>query len=370
MGTYDAFSPTRRVRRLVGSLVAVTLAGACLAAGPVVASPRHDQGRDPCHLRSADGDIKHVIYIQFDNTHFLRDNPSVPSDLEQMPNLLNFIKDNGTLLTNDHTVLISHTAGGILSSLTGLYPDRNGQGVSNSYGYFRPDGTVGFSSSFKYWTDAVDGGNPANLPPTPSANTTFNMVNADSVALGGTGASRNAPAPWVPFARAGCDVGNVGTANAVLENNNSIIFRTSPTPLPSPNVFATDPTGDMTKVFGEGSPEWNEGRDSQLAASGTAARTLAQTDFVGIAIHCGAAGGICKNNAKATSDVLPDEVGGYAGYKALFGAKYVNPAITQDAAHPAGTPFVNDTKGAPIADPFGQYGFPGFDGMFARSTLG
>ena len=216
----------------------------------------------------------------------------------------------------------------------------------------------------------MDGGNPANLPPTPSANTTFNMVNADSVALGGTGASRNAPAPWVPFARAGCDVGNVGTANAVLENNNSIIFRTSPTPLPSPNVFATDPTGDMTKVFGEGSPEWNEGRDSQLAASGTAARTLAQTDFVGIAIHCGAAGGICKNNAKATSDVLPDEVGGYAGYKALFGAKYVNPAITQDAAHPAGTPFVNDTKGAPIADPFGQYGFPGFDGMFARSTLG
>jgi hypothetical protein len=46
----------------------------------------------------------------------------VPSDLEQMPNLLNFIRSNGTLLTNDHTVLISHTANGILTNLTGVYP--------------------------------------------------------------------------------------------------------------------------------------------------------------------------------------------------------------------------------------------------------
>ena len=44
-----------------------------------------------CQLKSAKGNIKHVIYIQFDNTHFRRDNPNVPSDLEQMPHLLNFI---------------------------------------------------------------------------------------------------------------------------------------------------------------------------------------------------------------------------------------------------------------------------------------
>ena len=49
------------------------------------------------------------------------------------------MKTNGTLFTNDHTILISHTAGGILSSLTGLYPDRQGQTVSNSYDYFKPD---------------------------------------------------------------------------------------------------------------------------------------------------------------------------------------------------------------------------------------
>ena len=37
--------------------------------------------------------IQHVIYLQFDNTHYNRDNPNVASDLEQMPHLLNFLKD-------------------------------------------------------------------------------------------------------------------------------------------------------------------------------------------------------------------------------------------------------------------------------------
>src|SRR5690348_14134407 len=40
-----------------------------------------------CILHSTQGAIKHVIYIQFDNVHFTRDNPNVPSDLEQMPHL-------------------------------------------------------------------------------------------------------------------------------------------------------------------------------------------------------------------------------------------------------------------------------------------
>ncbi|TMD85447.1 MAG: hypothetical protein E6I74_00500, partial [Chloroflexi bacterium] len=56
------------------------------------------------------GPVKHVIYLVFDNTHYLRDAPGVQSDLEQMPHLLNFLTSNGTLMTNDHTILISHTA--------------------------------------------------------------------------------------------------------------------------------------------------------------------------------------------------------------------------------------------------------------------
>jgi phospholipase C len=372
------------------------------------------------------GKVKHVVYIQFDNVHFERDNPNVPSDLEQMPHLLNFMKSNGTFDTNDHTILISHTGGGILSSLTGTYPDRHGQGVSNSYDYFRPDGSVGFSSSFKYWTDTTDGGNPANNPPTPSADSNYNMVNNDPPSLGGTGANRNAPAPWVPYTRAGCDVGGIGLANMELENNTAIITRsTGNTTLAAASaagdtsisvasasnlavgqsivlengtvraetatiagiagttvslsaalanahlsggavtVYTADPTGDMTRVFQAGSPEWLEGRNSQIAPSGTAARAVAQTDFVGIDIHCAAGGGICNaNSANARPDNLPDEAGGYAGYKALFGTKYVNPAIAHGAA------CVNDTSGSAIQDPFGHCGFPGFDGLIAKSALG
>src|ERR1041385_6132161 len=166
------------------------------------------------------GKIQHVIYLIFDNVHFLRDNPNVPSDLEQMPNLLNFIRNNGTLMTNDHTVLISHTANGILTDLTGMYSDRNGQAVSNSNRYFKADGTTASSSSFKYWTDLVD---DTNIPP---ADPLPNMVNGDS------GTPMNAPAPWVPYTRAGCDFGAVALANIVLENT------------------GTGPAGDITKVFG------------------------------------------------------------------------------------------------------------------------
>jgi hypothetical protein len=76
-----------------------------------------------CQFNSAGGKIQHVIYIyiQFDNTHLRRDNPNVPSGLEQMPHLLNFLRSQGSLNPNHHAVLISHTANDILTSLTGVY---------------------------------------------------------------------------------------------------------------------------------------------------------------------------------------------------------------------------------------------------------
>jgi DUF971 family protein len=344
------------------------------------------------------GQIKHVIYLQFDNTHFRRDNPQIASDLEQMPHLLNFLKDNGTLLTNDHTILISHTAGGIVSSLTGLYPDRNGQTVSNSYDYFQGSGVPTFTSSFKYWTDTVDGANET-LP---------NMV--------GDG-GQTAPAPWLTYTHAGCNVGGVSAANIELENNTAVTFTTlsaaaaagatnvkvgsvtgfavgqaltiegdnatitavgtagatgtgltfSPA-LASAHAagvqaYVPNQSGDMTRVFGAGSQEWNEGRDSQFAASGTAARALAQTDFVGIAVHCALGATLC-DAPTAKADDATTVPGSDDGYKALFGAKYVNPAITH------GQPCVKATDGTNITDPFNHCGFPGFDGALAKNTLG
>src|SRR5712664_3699611 len=169
-----------------------------------------------CMLHSAHGDIKHVIYIQFDNVHFTRDNPNVPSDLEQMPHLLNFFTNNGTFSSNHHTPLISHTADDIITSLAGVYGDRHGQPVSNSFNYFNPASPSGstFTTSITYWTDLV---NPVSDP-------TFNMLTQEG---------KNAPAPWVPFTRAGCNVGAVSIANLELENTGA----------------------DITTVFGPGSPE-------------------------------------------------------------------------------------------------------------------
>jgi hypothetical protein len=309
---------------MIGAVFAASTAAAQVRSqqAPAVATPAAASG---CQLKAPNGQIKHVIQVQFDNTHLLRDNPNVQSDLEQMPHLLNFIRSNGTLLANDHTVLIAHTAGGILSTLTGLYPDRHGQTVSNSYDYYKPDKTPTFTSSFKYWTDAVD----ATNDPLP------NMVNGDS------GSPKTTPAPWVPFTRAGCDVGEVSTANTVLENT------------------STSPSGDITKVFGEGSPEFLE-----ASSADPATKAKAQTDFVGIAVHCGQSSALCAASPNAKADPLPDEPGGYAGFNALFGARYVNPAIT------GGQPVVNDLAGNPIHDPAGNPGFPGFDAMSASVSLG
>jgi hypothetical protein len=291
-------------------------------------APSGSRRAAPCSLANR---IKHVINVTFDNTHLSRDRAQYPSDLEQMPNLLNFIRGNGTLDDNEHTILISHTAGGILSGLTGLYPDRNGITVSNSYRYFVPPAnTTASSSAFKYWTDLVDD-QSGTTDPLP------NMVTTDQ---------KNTPAPWVAYTRAGCDFGAVGTANVVLENTSIGQF------------------GDMTKVFGKDSPEWKEAEASNAPTAGPAAKALAQTDFVGLAVHCGQPGGVCNSARNARPDVLPDEPGGYDGFKALFGAKYVNPAITEGQAA------VKDLNGNPIGDAFGQPGFPGFDGMSAAVSLG
>ena len=60
-----------------------------------------------------------------------------------------FSSGQGTLLANHHTPLISHTADDIITTLTGVYGEKHGQPVANSYGYFRADGSIGFASSLR-----------------------------------------------------------------------------------------------------------------------------------------------------------------------------------------------------------------------------
>jgi len=261
-----------------------------------------------CQLQNG---IKHVIYIQFDNTHLTRDNPNVPSDLEQMPHLLNFIKNNGTMLSNNHTPLIAHTATDILTSFTGMYPDRHGVPISNSYRYYNPNGTTNPGVSFAYWTAPIF--DPSH--PKTQTDTSYNMI---------TSGGKNTPAPWVPYTRAGCNFGGVATANMVLENN----------------------AIDIPTVFGPNSPE---------QAEALANPTQATTDFVGIGVHCAQGNALCAGSNNSRPDILPDEPGGYSGYTGLFGHKYVAPQIAPNG--------LTDLTGKPIT------GFPGFDGMTPDVSL-
>jgi len=140
-----------------------------------------------------------------------------------------------------------------------------------------------------------------------------------------------APAPWVPFTRAGCDFGAVATANTILENT----------------------AIDIPTVFGPNSPE---------AAEVVSNAGQAFADFVGIGVHCAQNSAICGASAHSRPDMLADEPGGYNNFNGLFGAAYVNPIIK-----PAGV--MADLDGNVIQDATGHVGFPGFDGMEATVSL-
>ncbi|HTD53916.1 MAG TPA: hypothetical protein VK670_00935, partial [Silvibacterium sp.] len=290
--------------QLVHTALRVVLTGSLLTAGSV------SLAQSTCPLNAPDARIKHVIYVQFDNVHLRRDIPNVPSDLEQMPHLLNFIKDHGVLDPNHHAVLISHTADDIMTSLTGVYGDRHGISVANSYGVFRPDGSVAFPSSFAYWTDLVSDINPSTQDPA------FSMLNDQGL---------NTPAPWVPFTRAGCDVGVFSVTNMIIER----------------------PSFDVPKIFGANSPEAQEDFDHQTA------------DFEGIGVHCALGSPLCSQANHAAADLLPDEPNGYNGFQALFGAKYLALAL--------GGP-IKDLDGNVIKNAdSGLVGFTGFDPLATQS---
>ena len=277
----------------------VFLALASLAALVLGASTDAAAKQSHCKL---DNGVEHIVYIQFDNVHFRRDNPNVPSDLEQIPNLLNFLENNGTFFTDHHTPLISHTSVDIITSLTGVYGDKFGVPIGNSIGLFNPTtGVASFASSFTYWTDVLADGTPEMLAPN----------------------GKNAPAPWVPFTRAGCDVGAFSIANIEFENV----------------------TSDINTVFGPNSPQATE-------AASNPAKAIA--DFEGIIIHCAQGSKLCAKNS--APDLLKDEPGGYNGFTALYGNVNVQPQIS-----PSGP--VKDLDGNVITDSSTppNVGFPGFD---------
>jgi hypothetical protein len=342
-------------------LISPFVAGAAISAASTQ-NPHHVGGATPssCHLGNG---VKHVIEITFDNVHYFRDNPNVPSDLEMMPNLLNFILGNGTLLSNNHTPLIAHTADDSLTTYTGLYGDRQGMPVSNSYQAYSADGSTDPAGSFAYWTDPV-----FDTAGTPNAghDTAPSMVYAASppaTAKHPAPTDRITPAPWVPFTRAGCNVGDVASANMVLENT----------------------AVDLAKVFGPTSPEV-----AQLNADKDSFKDAETADYVGLAIHCARHSSFCASakavkygqtslSPTAVTDALPTEPHGYHGFQALFGHRYIAPQLGAgtDNLTRNGYQVTNasgnlvDLNGNELDGAFlsGHPGFPGFSSINAAQSL-
>src|SRR5690348_7654564 len=344
----------------VALLGTIGLAGTSMAASAAATAKATTTAGASCHLGNG---VKHVVTLVFDNVHYFRDNPNVPSDLEQMPNLLNFFTSNGTFLSNNHTPLIAHTADDILTTFTGLYGDRHGMPISNSYQAYNADGTTDPAGSFAYWTDPVF---DTAKTPNPGHDTNPTMVYAPvppATARHPVSPSTITPAPWVPFTRAGCNVGQVASANTVLENT----------------------AVDIPKVFGPNSPE-----AQQLAADPSHFKDAETADYVGIGVHCAQGNAFCATakgvkfgqtdaSATAVSDLLPDEPGGYNGFQALFGHRYVAPQLG------AGTPNLS-SHGVPVTNATGNLtdengnqingafltnhpGFPGFGPINASQSL-
>jgi hypothetical protein len=308
---------------LVLGMLAAPAGGAPAATAALTVSGRTaDTTTGACALGANGSSVKHVIYIQFDNVHYTRDNPNVPSDLEQMPNLLNFITGNGTLISREHTPLIAHTADDIVTSETGLYGSNQGMPIANEYNYYTPSGSTDTAGSFAYWTDPIVDYNTATSAPVGDSNHT--LITAQG---------KNTPAPWVPYTRAGCDFGSVAAADTELENT-----------LP-----------DIPLVYGANSAAAREAENPKLA-------NKASADYMGLSVHCAQGSASCGAAHGGVADLLPDEPGGYSGYNALFGNKVIQPVIS-----PSGP--VRNLDGQVIKDPTGDIGFPGYNGLDGSNGL-
>ncbi len=208
-GTFtDAAAPNTRFTCTTPGTATINLgvtdgdgSAGCAATSSVTVTCTARTASNSCELGNGAGAVKHVIYLQFDNTHLTRDRDAVPSDLEQMPNLLNFIRGNGTMMANDHTILISHTAGGILSSLTGNVPGSQRADRDEQLRAHDEHRHVLVPELVRVLDRPDDGREHPETWWVPTA--------------------RRTPAPWVAYTRAGCDVGAVGAANIVLENTST-----------------------------------------------------------------------------------------------------------------------------------------------------
>ena len=255
--------------------------------------------------------------------------------LQLMPNLLNFFQSNGTLLSNNHTPLIAHTADDLLTTATGLYGDRQGQPISNSYQAYNADGTTDPAASFTYWTDPIDD--------TASDAERRPRHEPEHGVLAGTAGYRVARPCRRPLSRPrpGCPTpGPAATSARSPPRTRS--WRTRPSTsrrCSAPNSPEAQQTGRRCR-FGLVSRTTRPPTTSAWRCTAPGAPRSAPTPQ---AVKYGQT----TPSPTAVPDLLPDEPGGYSGYQALFGSR------TSRRSSGAGTPNLSH-DGVPVTDAAGN----------------
>ena len=312
--------PAKVMNGIGSSIAAAAIVLAAATAPPAANATPTSSG---CNLGAG---IKHVIYLQFDNTHLRRDNPqrAVGPRADAAPAQLH--RGNGTLMANDHTILISHTAGGILSSLTGVYPDRNGQTVSNSYVRTSSTGSLHVPELVRLLDrPGRRRQRPFRTWSRPTARTRRRR-----------GSRTRAPA---------------ATSARRHRQHRAREHRHRRRPATSPRCSA--PLAAVQRRRGVERPlprPANAAASARRRPTSSASRSTARR--------------LARSAPPARTTCCPHEPGGYTGFKGLFGAQAINPFLTGSRR-----PVLTDLLGHPITDPFGQPGFPGFDGMSAAVSL-
>src|SRR5581483_3382374 len=100
-----------------------------------------------------------------------------------------------------------------------------------------------------------------------------------------------APAPWVPYTRAGCDFGAFSVANMEFENvpaDIATVFTTNSTQFQNANAILSANPNDANFTHQKN-------------------RQSVSTDWLGIAVHCAQGSPVCSAQNGGGTDALPDE---------------------------------------------------------------
>ena len=233
--------------------------------------------------------------------------PTCPRTSSRCRTLNDFIQDNGVMLSNNHTPLIAHTAEDSLAIYTGLYGDRHGMPISNTYRTWNPNGTVELGRLVRL----LDGPEQRRRARHQARDDLLGL----RPGLGDHDRRR--------------DAGPVGPVDARGLRRGRRLDRQHG----ARERGLRHPEGVRAGIARDGAAQRQHAatrrsstrRPPTTSVSPCTARRRARS----APTRRRSSSGRATPSHTAVPDLLPDEPGGYTGYQALFGHKYIAPQVSE-----------------------------------------